>query len=163
MVELIVVMVLVGILAAIGAGRYFDRGSFDTQAFTDQTRALLRYAQKAAIARNTPVWVELGDNRIGLCHVEPHGACPRESQVLAPGGIAAGGATETHCQSPTWFCIGRPEGVRIQVSQAINQFRFDALGRPTDASRPIAGLTVTISGNGEERNVTVSQETGYVH
>lgn len=162
MVELIVVMILIGILGAIGVGTMFDRKSFDAAAFTEQTRALLRYAQKAAIARNTPVWVELDDNRVGLCHVEPHGACPPAHQVPAPGGMVGGAETETHCQSPGWFCIGRPEGVRLQSSQAINQFSFDGLGRPVDKSGPVSGLSLSITGDGETRTITVSEETGYV-
>jgi MSHA pilin protein MshC len=162
MVELIIVMILIGVLSAIAVGGFFDRKSFDAAAFTEETRALLRYAQKAAIARNTPVWVELDDNRIGLCHVEPHGACPPESQVVAPGGTIGGADTETHCQSPGWFCIGRPEGIRVQVSQAINQFSFDGLGRPVDQRGPVSGLTLTITGDGQTNTVTVSEETGYV-
>lgn len=162
MVELIIVMILIGIIAAIGVGSMFDRKGFDAAAFTEQTRALLRYAQKTAIARNTPVWVELDDNRIGLCLVEPNGDCPAQSQVLAPGGSLEGKSTEIHCQAPGWFCIGRPDGVSFQVSQAINQFSFDGLGRPVDRRGAVAGLAFTITGDGETRTVTVTEETGYV-
>lgn len=162
MVELIVVLVLIGILGAIGAGRYFSRGSYDAAFFADQTRALLRYAQKTAIARNEPVFVELGDNRIALCHVAPNGNCPAASRVAFPGGSMVGKASETWCQASGWYCVGRPDGVSFTVSSTVDQFAFDALGRPQLQNGNFGGLSLGISGEGERRTVLVTQETGYV-
>lgn len=162
MVELIIVMVLIGILSAIAAGRFFDRSGFDAAAFADQTRALLRYAQKAAIARNAPVFVQLDDNRIALCYSAPQGNCAPADRVPSPGGNGGGSASDTHCQAPGWFCIGRPDGVQLALSKPMTEFSFDALGRPAVANGEFAGLSLTITSPGESRTVSVSQETGYV-
>ena len=165
MVELIVVMVLIGILSAVAASRFFDRSGFDAEGFAEQTRALLRYAQKAAIARNAPVFVQLDDNRIALCYSSPQGNCPSEQRVPAPGGQVGGGASEAQCQAPGWFCVGRPEGVQLALSEPMTEFSFDALGRPVAAnggSGGFAGLSLTITSKGESRTVSVAQETGYV-
>ena len=162
MVELIIVMVLIGILGAIAASRLFDRRGFDADAFADQTRALLRYAQKTAIARNTPVFVQLDDNRIALCYEAPEGNCAPAKRIAAPAAGVGGEASATHCQDERWYCIGLPEGVQVSLSAALTEFSFDALGRPVASSGSFGGLAMTIASPGETRTVTVNQETGYV-
>ena len=162
MVELIIVLVLVGILSAIAASRLFDRRAFDADAFAEQTRALLRYAQKAAIARNTPVFVQLDDHRIALCYGAPQGGCAPAQRIAAPGAGASSQASDTHCQDERWYCIGPPEGVQLTLSPALGEFSFDALGRPVAAGAPFSSLALSIASPGERRTVTVSQETGYV-
>lgn len=160
MVELIIVMVLIGILSAIAAGRFFDRSGYDAAAFADQARALLRYAQKAAIARNTPVYVQLDDKRIALCYAAPQGNCAPADRVAAPGSGLGGAPSETHCQDERWYCIGLPQDV--QLSAAMTEFGFDALGRPINPNGSFDGLTVTIASPGESSSISVNQETGYV-
>ncbi|MFN3790623.1 GspH/FimT family pseudopilin [Massilia sp.] len=158
MVELIIVMVLIGILGAIAAGRFFERSGFDAEAFADQARALLRYAQKTAIARNTPVFVQLDDKRIALCADAPKGNCAPADRIAAPASGVGGEASTTHCQDEGWYCLGVPEGVQVSLSTALTEFSFDALGRP---SMP-GSLVLTIASPGESRSVTVHRETGYV-
>lgn len=162
MVELIVVMVLVGILAAFAAGRFFDRSGFDAAAFADQTRSLLRYAQKAAIARNAPVHVLIDDHRIALCYDTPRSECPPVSRVSAPIGGIDDKASKTWCRDGRWYCLGIPENVQMSLSSAMSDFSFDALGRPVASNGSFAGLTMTIASPGETRSVAVNQETGYV-
>jgi MSHA pilin protein MshC len=48
MIELIVVMIIIGILAVVAVPKFADRSDFETRGFQDETRALLRYAQKSA-------------------------------------------------------------------------------------------------------------------
>jgi MSHA pilin protein MshC len=171
MVELIVVMVLIGILGAVGAARFFDRTGFDADAFTEQTRGMLRYAQKVAIAQNRPVYVRMDGKSIGLCF-EPGAPCPAASQVLAPSGTNSGSAvTATNCGSGTWYCEGKPASVTYTLSPAAtyagaaNYIWFDALGRPYDASgsTDFPGLAIAIAGDGLTRSVSVAPETGYVY
>lgn len=162
MVELIIVMVLVGILAAVAGGRFFDRSSPDADAFADQARALLRYAQKAAIARNSPVFVQLDDNRIALCYDRPQGNCADANRVAATGSGIGGVASEIHCQDERWYCLGLPQGVQVSLSTPMTEFSFDALGRPFATSGRFDGLTMTIASPGETRTVSVNHETGYV-
>jgi len=163
MVELIVVMVLVGIMAAIGAGRFFERSAFDTNVYGQQVRAMLRFAQKAAIARNTPVYVRFEDNRISLCHANPATGCPATSMVANPGGFAAGeDATRNQCGSANWYCIGRPPGITWSTTPVPEWLMFDALGRPLLSGGQASGLALAISGGKDSVTISVMQETGYV-
>jgi MSHA pilin protein MshC len=170
MVELIVVMVLIGILGAVGVARFFDRAGFDADAFTEQTRSMLRYGQKVAIAQHRPVFVRFDPGRISLCfsNLAP---CPAAQQVPAPSGPnSATGTTAESCAPATWYCEGKPASLSYTLSPAAayagaNSFvSFDALGRPYDASGAddFPGLAITIQGDGLVRTVSVAPETGYV-
>jgi MSHA pilin protein MshC len=164
MVELIVVMVLVGILGAVGAARFFERTGFDADEFTEQTRAMLRYAQKVAIAQNRPVYVRLAGSAVSLCF-DSTASCPPASQVPAPSGSNSGSAaTMAACGSPTWYCEARPAGVTMVLSPGTGYLWFDALGRPNNDTGAIAspGVAINISGDGIGRVVSVAPETGYV-
>ena len=55
--ELVVVVVILGIMAAVAAPRFSDRTTFDAQAFYDEARAAVRTAQNAAISKRRPVFV----------------------------------------------------------------------------------------------------------
>ncbi len=172
LVELIVVMIVIGILATIGAGRFFDRGNFDAAAFADQTRAMLRYAQKLAIAQHRSVYVRLDGNSIALCY-QSGASCPAAAQVLAPsGGNSGGSSTVANCSgSSAWYCEGKPANLAYTLSpSASNNFYFDSQGKPYDAADAdgvqlshFVQLSIGITGDGAGRTVTVVPETGYVY
>jgi MSHA pilin protein MshC len=172
MVELVVVMVLVGVLGALGAARFFNPTGFDAAAFADSSAAMLRYAQKLAIAQNRNIHVQATSQGLRLCYSKAS-PCPPADQVRAPSGSNSGStASRTYCALggswvQGWECEGVPTGATLSLSQgAIAAFYFNGLGRPYlggdsgDSSFP--GLTLTIQGDGVKRTVTVAQETGYV-
>jgi MSHA pilin protein MshC len=179
LIELIVVMVLIGVLSAIGASRFFDRGAYDAAAYGEQLRAMLRYAQKLAIAQNRNVFVHGSVDGIALCF-EAASPCPAASQVPVPAGDNSGksgnDATRNYCLSggayaSTWYCEGRPDGVAVTpVSGNLVPFFFNALGRPCLAAdlaancqdSTFAGVTLALTGGGATASLSVSQETGYV-
>jgi MSHA pilin protein MshC len=169
MVELIVVMVLVGILGAIGAARFFNRTGFDAAAFAEQGAAMLRYAQKLAIAQNRPVFVQATPQGLRLCYTSAN-PCGNGDQVLAPSGSNSGNsATRAFCTAganyvPAWDCEAVPSGASMVLEPAAGGvYRFDAQGRLfTDTGIASTGLTLTVSGDGVTRTVSVAQETGYV-
>ncbi len=163
MVELIVVLVLVGILGAIGAGRFFDRSAFDVANYAEQVRSMLRYAQKSAIARNTPVYVRFEENRISLCHAQPQSGCMPAAQVANPGGLGAvDDATRNHCGTANWYCIGKPANVSWNAMPSLDWIKFDGLGRPLLQGDVSGGLSLSISGGSESATISVIEETGYV-
>lgn len=181
MIELITVLVVMGVLAAVAVARFFDNGPIQARAYADEAKAVIRYGQKLAIAQNRPVYVSATGNRFALC-VQP--ACAASDAVAAPGGNNSGSAsTKAQCQIggnyvSTWMCEGKPDTLAVTASRATEvgaggMFFFDAMGRPynaADAANPpgtastfTTPLTITISGAGTSVNVIVEAETGYVH
>lgn len=55
LIELILVIVVVGILAAVVGPRFFDRQVFDQRLYSEEVRAALRHAQKLALAGGYPM------------------------------------------------------------------------------------------------------------
>jgi MSHA pilin protein MshC len=61
MTELITIMVILGILAAVAVPRFVDNETFQNRAAADQAKAVFRYAQKTAIASHSTVTVNLSN------------------------------------------------------------------------------------------------------
>jgi MSHA pilin protein MshC len=163
LVELILVLVIVGVLGAIAAPRFFDRATFDVAGYSNQVTALIRYGQKQAIAQNRNVYVRLDGASVALCY---DAACA--SQVATPAGSnSASAATLARCgNSSTWACEGVPNGLAMTASPT---FYFDPAGRPFYATDGAAAtvstfvnrLAVRVSGSGQARDTLVEPETGY--
>lgn len=158
LVELILVLILAGILAAVAIPRFFDRNTFDTRAFGDEAQATVRYAQKVAIAQNRAVFVNFNGGRLALCF---DAACT--SPVISPGPRKAVTACSNNV---TWMCEALPADVVI--APANQHFYFNALGRPfniadVDPASTFALLTISLTGGGTTRTITIEPETGYVH
>lgn len=135
LVELIMTMVIIGILAAVAAPRFFDTNVFQSRGFADQVKATLRYAQKAAIAQHRNV-------------------C---AYTTGPHSLALNITVTTSCDtalnlpSGSVNYVDAPSGVTfLMTSTSVN---FDALGRPNAAASATVGTTT----------ITVEAETGYVH
>lgn len=168
MVELIMVIVLMGILGAVGVTRYFDRKTFDASEFIDQAKSMLRYAQKTAVAQNRPVYVRLNGASVALCF---DAAC--NTRVLPAAGTNSGNSlTLAACNNATaWACESKPANITyVLAPSATTSFFFDPQGKPFSVGDTYPGLTssfatltMTISGDGSSRTITVEQETGYVH
>lgn len=164
LVELIVVIVVISILGAIGAARFMDRRGFDAASFAEQTRAMLRFSQKLAVAQNRPVYAQLNGSTIGLCFATTV-PCPVASRVPAIG--ANGGATAC---GTGWYCEAAPGTIAyalVPVSATV--VCFNALGQPgvvvsgACSAAAFPGVTVNITGDGAATPVTIAAETGYVY
>lgn len=159
-VELIMVMILVGVLAVAAIPRLFDRLTFDELAFFDQTKSMLRYAQKVAVAQNRPVYVRLNGSSIALCYDL---ACTAR---VAPASGRSGGAAAC-ANDPGWFCVAPPNGASYTTGNTL--FYFSAQGKPYNpgdtepATTFTTQLSIAISSGGATRTIFVEQETGYVH
>ncbi len=55
LVELVVTLVILGILASVGAARFFSTSAFDQQSATQEALAALRYARSVAVSSQCPV------------------------------------------------------------------------------------------------------------
>ena len=159
-IELIVVIIVVGILGAAAGSRFFDRSVSDSRTFADQSAALVRYAQKLAIAQNRDVWVVLASGGIKLCYSV---GCTAPERVTAPGGSnSATGATTGFCDgSSSWACEAPPSGLSFGTTI---EFYFDAMGKPFGSGGALAApQTISVIGGPAARSFTVEMETGYVH
>jgi len=135
MTELILVIVITGILAAMAMPRFFDRNVFDSRGFYDQVLSTLRYAQKEAIAQHRFVCVTItGSNNVALT----------QGAANTCGGNLANPAGSSS------YSVTAPDAVTVSNAA----FYFDALGKPS------ATQSITVSGNAA---ITVEAETGYVH
>ena len=65
LVELVTIMILVGILAAVAIPR-MDTSAYHATRFHDQTVAALRFAQKTAVSHRRPVQVSFPDSTYTL-------------------------------------------------------------------------------------------------
>lgn len=144
LVELITIMVIVGIVAAVAVPRFFDRGTFDSRRYHDESISTLRYAQKVAIAQHRLVCVAFTANGITLTidsDVPPDGVCNASP---------AGDLSDPSGQTP--YVVNAPSGVTL--SGFVTPMNFDPLGR---ASAP---QDITVSGYPD--HIRVDAETGYV-
>lgn len=179
MVELVTVMVVIGILGAIGASRFFDNDTFAGRAYADQSKSVIRYAQKLAIAQNRQVWVVATPAKFAVCF---DANCNNANKLAsAPGGINSGStATRAACVQAgnyvgTWMCEGTPANVAVAGTPASGVFFFDPMGRPfnmIDPSKAVdppnsasfaAPMTLSFTSGASVFQFTVEAETGYVH
>lgn len=177
LVELVAVMVVTGLLAAFAVPRFFQRSTFEARNFSEQSRSMLRYAQKVAIAQNRPVFVHLNAAGVALCFSAPNDVatntgCDAAKRVRPPSGNNSGStATASHCAGDAnWHCEGVPAGVRFTLSTGYGYFYFNSLGRPyasADAPGALAPsfvpMVATVSGVSDTYSFTVEADTGYVH
>ena len=179
MVELVTVIVLIGILGAIGASRFADSTLFASRTQTDQVKSLIRYAQKLAIAQNRDVFVRSRPAGFAVCYTAN---CAAGSLAPDPaGGNNGSAATRIECVSnnlyvANWACIGTPAGTVVNTAPARNEFGaagfffFDAMGRPHNngdvqggVSTFLTRMTLTFSTGGNNFALAIEPETGYVH
>lgn len=162
LVELVLVMTIAGVLAAVMGPRMVDRTAFQTHGSAAEIRTALRYAQKLALAKNREVCVTtaaIPTPRLTLAFsLVPSGPC--DQQVVRPdGGQNPDGSLD--------YLVIVPANITFTSNPAA--FRFDGQGRPSPNGAVIPGVAVTPPGVvvaaleiGGTVSVTVRRETGYV-
>ncbi len=144
--ELVVVMVIIGILAAVAGPRLMGRGAFDARGFEDQVIAALQYARQQAVAQRRVVCVALASGSVAITRAPappPDGLCDA-TPLLNP---ATGAA----------YAVNAPSGIILSgISVALpTTLSFDQLGRPRFAA------TLRVQGD-DSHCLSVEAETGYV-
>lgn len=151
LVELVIVIVLVGILAAVAGPRMFDRRAFDTRAFHDELFSAVRYAQRLATATQCVVRVDVNSgvaNGYRLMFPDNPANCD------GPGATFTGAnPVPSPDLSSTSFTNTAPGGVSIAGTLL---FDYDPIGRPS------TGGSVNVVGT-DTRMLTVEPETGFVY
>ena len=141
-VELVVVLIIIGVLAAVAVPRFFVSQQYSDRGFYDQALAISRYAQKSAIALRRNVCVNIASPSINLTYASAAGS---------------GSACDTALPSPIGdsppFTVTAKTGVTLSSSSPT--IIFTALGSVSSAG---ATTTITVS----SRTITVVTNTGYV-
>lgn len=132
--EMIVVILILGILAAVLLPRFFVKQDFEAQGAYDRVLATVRYAQKAAIGSRCNVRVTIAANVVSAAFET---VAPCSGSVLDP---------------------VRGSALQVTGSASIpitgTTFVYDALGRPTPGP-----VTISVAG----KAFTVEAETGHAH
>ena len=140
--ELVMVIAIIGILAVMAAPRLMSSQTFISRGFFDEARAVVRFAQKTAIARRATITVCVTASEISAIS---NANCGAPVAIPHPVGGAPLRATA-------------PNGVTLSPIPG-GSFTFDGLGRPSAATT--ITLTSTIADD-PARQIAVAAETGYV-
>jgi MSHA pilin protein MshC len=145
LVELVVVLVLMGIIGALAGSRLMTSKGFASRGFFDEAQAVIRYAQKTAIAWRRTIFV-----------------CVSAEEVSA--------ISNSDCSTPTYVPhpVNPANPLRTQaapngVSLSVLSFSFDGMGRPNAVATTTITLTSTVAGDLPTRTINVAAETGYVY
>jgi prepilin-type N-terminal cleavage/methylation domain-containing protein len=145
MVELISIMVIVGILAAVAIPRINTATSFRSGEFRDQVIAALRYAQKSAVSHRRLVCATLTQTSLAL---SMDSSSPRDGTCDADVSIP-GVATQTLSAHQDGF---------TNVPDSVLYFQPDGRMTSDAAGSTVANFDNTVDGS----HVVVWGATGYV-
>lgn len=143
LVELVVVLVILGVLSAVAAPRFFDNQVFQQRGYYEELATALKYAQKLAIASGCPVRFTVAAGSY------------QARQQAASGGTCD--LTDTTWPTNVQLADGQalagasPNGVSTSPAATIT---FDALGR-TDLA---ADQTISVG----TLSLTVLADSGFV-
>ena len=136
LLELVVTLVILGILSAVAMSK-LNQPQVDAAWFPDQVRAVVRLAQKQAIAQRTRILVVVGVSQLSLCYA---------TTVVS----FTCGAAVSDLVSGNAVVLNAPTGIALGASST--PFAFNGLGQPSSA------ITLTVGA----KTIQVTAETGYV-
>ena len=160
LIEMIVVMIILGILAAVAVGKMDFKDTFNQKGVRDKTVAALQFARKTAVARRRSVCVCFGTRAGAVCTPADRVTFTIDTRVPETAGAAfCDGTSEQSLQLPATdtSCGGAVNAVCSPAGglcPSATALKFDAQGRALSA------VTCTVSG---QSAITVEVETGYVH
>lgn len=149
MVELVTVMVLLGVLAAIGVPRLMDGNGTRAAVFGDQVASALRLAQKNAVARRRVVCAEAQGTavRLRIRTTPGPGACDDVSIDGITDDLFASGAADVTVTGAPAVLFFQPDGT---ISAAED-------GTPLGRQELFIKAAATI-----ERTIVLAGSTGHV-
>ena len=137
------VIVIVGILSAVAMAHFAKSSLYDVSGFAEDTRAVLRFAQKTAIGQHCTVRVNLDASlqKLTVCYDT---AYPCASPVLDPQGGSA---------------LSLAPNANVTFATTTAQLSFDWRGSPNGTA---ATVTVSPVDGGTATSLSVDADTGYV-
>jgi MSHA pilin protein MshC len=160
MIEAVAVIAIVGVLfvVAIPSADNISGSAFYKRGFHDETLALLRYGQKAAIAQRRTVCVE-------FTATDPNDPDSVEIVALSMDASADTASTPncTNLQGPKSGGTTVTAMSGVAYSATPTNFYYDGLGTPVDALGDPLGANQSIQVLGAAKTITVEAYTGYTH
>ena len=150
LIELVATLIVIGILAAAVAPRFFGSHGFEERGFYDETIAALRYAQKAAIAQRRMVCVTFAAKTVVLTIASTNPAANCDTNLGGPNGQSPYTLDASASASDTRF-----RNANVSFSSFPANLTLDSQGRPNAAA--------SIQVSGHPRAITIAAETGYVY
>ncbi|MEX2205337.1 MAG: GspH/FimT family pseudopilin [Myxococcota bacterium] len=142
-VELVLVIAIIALLAAVGTPRFLVLGSMQADLYQSEVLAGLRYAQRLAVASGCGVQVQLTASSYTL------------TQQTGCAGAAWTQAVVDPSTNASSYARSAPAGVAL--ASTVNPLRFDPLGRATNAAGTVSSATVSVGA----RTISVVGESGY--
>ncbi|MHA7926911.1 MAG: pilus assembly FimT family protein [Marinobacter sp.] len=119
LVELVMVIILIGVLSALGIGLFAGRSAFSPLLFTQQMSSATLLAQQAALAGQPNVSIRIessaGNEPVFKAQFDPDGSGPNPPTIIQEFTLPAGGVSVT-----------------VNGNAAPQSIDFDKLGRPVD-------------------------------
>jgi len=173
LIELIMVLVLIGILAAVALPRFFDH-TFDEAGFHDGVKAAVQHARRTAVAsrRFVCVNVTVGAGPAGVVALVRDTTAP---ELVGHVGCVPACAASASCSAlalpaPGKDCASNqvcaPSGVSVVAPSS--SLIFDPLGRAVNADKsvivaaPGSGPRIKVSVANNPPDIVVQPETGIV-
>jgi len=144
LIELVVLMIILGVIAVVALPRFTGTDAFDQRGLHDETLAVLRYAQKAAIAQRRMV-----------CVTFTQSGATAKMDANGDGDCADAGDSLQGPNGSNPFGIAGASGAQYTGTTPPASINFDALGSPS------SGLSLQVSGL--PQSIQVEAQTGYVH
>lgn len=162
LIELVMVIVLLGVLSVYAAPRVLNTTDFHARGFHEETLALIRYAQKTAVAQRRTVCVTLtaaapAKATLSMASVDSSsassGVCDKAVQGPNLNCVVAGLTGSTGCISARNL---------VSYSASPSVVSFDGLGQPLGTA--LAQVVQVASNNlAISKALTVEPVTGLVH
>ena len=153
LVELVVILVILGILAAVAVPVFFDVRTYQERAAFDEVAGAVRYAQKLAVASGCEVRVFISDNKyeIQICEIPENEECPDGMLTFCP-------ISNFMVLNEEPWNSGHPVDSGSQKSVVLSSsptsFIFNAMGRSSEQAVIRVGEV--------PMEIEVHAETGYV-
>ncbi len=144
--ELVLVLIIVGLLAAVGLPRFFDDDPFEHRGFSDELTGAIRYAQQHAVATNCGVRVRIAGGSYELFR-----PAATNCDSTNPGDFTQ--AVVHPAKRPNAFAASAPAGISVTAA--------DFVFTPSGAAS--ANQAVTVSAGALSKTINVVASTGYVY
>ncbi len=118
LVELIMVIMIMGILAAVVGPRFFDRKAFDERFYFEEALSAVRYAQKLAIASGCSIEMQLDQDGYRAVYASDCGDAPTDPKRGDP--VAGPDGGDLRGKNPKKVGINQKSAVTFNALGAVD-------------------------------------------